>query len=193
MGDVSLLQSSSYVAAAIGVCIAAVYYVMMLREQRKNMKTTLETRQIQILLDLAQLPTSYEGQKRFADWMNMTWTDYEDFEKRYDSDINVDNYALRYSMGYWFEKMGFLLRYGMITSKQLWDLSLGEPVLQAWSKFREINLKQREGYHLPHLWSNWEYLYDEIAKIATQMKHGIEYEEIPFSYADSLKLKDGAH
>jgi hypothetical protein len=123
----------------------------------------------------------------------MTWTDYEDFEKRYGSDVNVENYALRYSMGYWNEKMGFLLRNGMFTPKQLWDLNLGEPVLQAWSKFREINLKQREVYHVPHLWANWEYLYDEMAKIAAKIGHGVELEEIPFRYADTLKIKDRIH
>ena len=39
-------------AAAIGVCVAAFYYVMMLREQRRNARLTLETRRIGIVRDL---------------------------------------------------------------------------------------------------------------------------------------------
>lgn len=45
MVDLLTLQSVSYVAAAVGVCVAAAYYVMNLRVQQSNMKSTLETRQ----------------------------------------------------------------------------------------------------------------------------------------------------
>jgi hypothetical protein len=36
MVDLSLLQSLSYVVAAIGVCIVAVYYVMVFKEYVRN-------------------------------------------------------------------------------------------------------------------------------------------------------------
>jgi hypothetical protein len=41
-------------AGALGVCIAAIYYVMTLRVQQENMKNTLETRQAQLFTGLYQ-------------------------------------------------------------------------------------------------------------------------------------------
>jgi hypothetical protein len=52
--DLIVLQSVSYVAAAIGVFVAAVYYVMTLRTTQRNMRMTLETRKLQIITNTAQ-------------------------------------------------------------------------------------------------------------------------------------------
>ncbi|MGD0804125.1 MAG: hypothetical protein ABSA11_08650 [Candidatus Bathyarchaeia archaeon] len=41
MVDLVVLQSASYAATTIGVCVAAFYYVMTLRSQQNNMKATL--------------------------------------------------------------------------------------------------------------------------------------------------------
>jgi hypothetical protein len=130
MVDIVLLQSVSYMAGAIGVCVAAIYYVMNLRLNQGIMKTSLETRQTQLLVDLCEMPISFEGTKRWAEWMNLTWTDYEDFEKKYSSDINVDNFALRYSMNWWFEKTGFLVKNGLISPEKVWEF-YGNSVLQS--------------------------------------------------------------
>ena len=54
MVDLIVLQSVSYVAAAIGVFVAAVYYVMTLRTTQRNMRMTLETRKLQIITNTAQ-------------------------------------------------------------------------------------------------------------------------------------------
>ncbi len=41
MVDLALLQSVSYIAGALGVCVAAFYYVMMLREQRQTRRARI--------------------------------------------------------------------------------------------------------------------------------------------------------
>jgi hypothetical protein len=40
--DLALLQSVSYIAGALGVCVAAVYYVMNLRISQRNQELTLQ-------------------------------------------------------------------------------------------------------------------------------------------------------
>ena len=42
MVDLALLQSVSYIAGALGVCVAAVYYVMNLRITQKNQELSLK-------------------------------------------------------------------------------------------------------------------------------------------------------
>ena len=44
MVDLALLQSVSYIAGALGVCVAAVYYVLNLRETTKNRRISYTTR-----------------------------------------------------------------------------------------------------------------------------------------------------
>ena len=42
MVDLALLQSVSYIAGALGVCVAAAYYVLNLRISQRNQELTLK-------------------------------------------------------------------------------------------------------------------------------------------------------
>ena len=70
-----MLQSLSYVAAAIGVCVAAVYYAMVLREQRRNMRLTLETRRIGLMDSIATRIVNKEGYHDYFELLNYEWKD----------------------------------------------------------------------------------------------------------------------
>ncbi len=65
MVDLTLLQSVSYIAGALGVCVAAAYYVLNLREVRLNRiasnlttpssyqsQSDLETRHAKLFMDI---------------------------------------------------------------------------------------------------------------------------------------------
>lgn len=180
------IQTIGVLVTAASVSVAAIYYMFTLRINQKNLQTNIETRQIQLLMDLSQMITSQEGMKRWAEWLSMEWTDYEDFEKKYSSDINPDSFALRFSLSWWLEKMGFLVKHGMIKPELIWEF-WPTAVLQSWSKFKEINLKQRVVYGQPLMWNNWEYLYNEIARIAKENKYGTDYSQLPFRSVDRFK------
>jgi hypothetical protein len=49
MVDLSEIQAAYYMVAATGVLVAAVFYIMNLREQRRNARLTLETRKIGLI------------------------------------------------------------------------------------------------------------------------------------------------
>ena len=75
--DVGLLQSLSYVAAAIGVCIAAAYYVLILRFQNK-------TRQAQLFMQIHAQWGDMAFLKGFYDILNRWhWKDWNDFWAKY--------------------------------------------------------------------------------------------------------------
>jgi len=82
MVDVVLLQSASYVAAAIGVCVAAFYYVMTLRSQQRNMKATLQTREAQLFMMLYNKTSSEEFTKHLLNIDSMEWSSYDDFKAK---------------------------------------------------------------------------------------------------------------
>jgi hypothetical protein len=68
--DLALLQSISYIAGAFGVCVAAIYYVMTLRTQQTNLKTTQETRQMQLYIQALQETRTREFVR---DWIEITY------------------------------------------------------------------------------------------------------------------------
>jgi hypothetical protein len=85
MVDLALLQSVSYIAGALGVCVAAFYYVMNLRETNRNRRITYTNSVLQHLY-------TEEGHRREMDCYAMQWTDFEDFKRKYDSRVNPENY-----------------------------------------------------------------------------------------------------
>jgi hypothetical protein len=125
MVDLALLQSVSYIAGALGVCVAAAYYVMNLRTTQKNLKTTLETRKIQLITNLSHEIFNEEGFHKFGELLNMEWRDYDDFEKKkYGSDVNLDNYSKRMSTLYIFNSAGSLPREKLVEPETLYGLDM---------------------------------------------------------------------
>jgi hypothetical protein len=183
----------------VSVTVAVVYYMFTLRINMRTQQLALktqelalesqkqsqETRQAQLLTDMMQAVTSREGLKGWAELMNMQWTDYEDFESKYGSDVNEDNFALRYSWGWWFDKMGFFMKNGFVKPEMIYDLDWRNGILLAWSKFRDIIAKQRIVYAQPDLWHNWEYLYNVMAKMSKE-RGETEYTKGSFRYADAI-------
>jgi len=157
MVDISLLQSLSYVAAAIGVCVAAFYYMMMLRINQRNMRITLTN-------NLMQSWQSYENQRRWGELLNMEWRDYDDFEKKYGSDNNLDNFALRQSMFYQLNSLGELLRSGLADGDTLFS-TVGVGATWIWLKFKSVLEENRRRYSGKYALSGFEYLADEMMKI----------------------------
>ena len=161
MVDVTMLQSLSYVAAAIGVCVAAIYYAMNLREANRNRRITLTT-------NLMQSFISEVGCRRFIDIMNMRWKDFDDFYKKYDSTVNPDNFAKRNSFFNSCEVLGYQYRHGLIDIGTL-NAACTEMITISWAKFKPIfDSYKRFGDYSKHLYENFEYLANEMNKISLQ-------------------------
>ena len=77
MVDLALLQSVSYIAGALGVGVAAIYYVMTLRVTQRSMKNTLETRQIQMFMNIYSQFWGREFQRQWNDMMNWEYRDLD--------------------------------------------------------------------------------------------------------------------
>ena len=164
MVDLVVLQSVSYVAAAVGVCVAAVYYAMVLREQRRNMRLTLETRKLQLITGLAHDLFNEEGVRRWGELLNMEWSSYDDFERKYGSDVNLDNYAKRQSVFYTFNAVGTLIREKLVEPETLYKLEMvGASLL--WAKFEDVIREQRRRYMGADFYQELELLAKEMMRI----------------------------
>jgi hypothetical protein len=181
MVDLALLQSVSYIAGALGVCIAAIFYVLNLRISQRNMKQTLETRKLQFVTSITSQLLSEEGQRRYGELLNMEWKDYDDFEKKYGSDYNLDNYAKRMNVWKTYNTLGMLVREKLIEPEVLYRINDVNPCFM-WSKFKDIIVEQRKRYGAKHSFSDFELVNDEILRVMLSIDPSYKIPEKLMSY-----------
>jgi hypothetical protein len=165
MVDIALLQSISYIAGALGVCVAAVFYVLNLRISQRNMGQTLETRKLQFVTSITSQLLSEEGERRYIELLNMEWKDYDDFEKKYGSDYNRDNMAKRMTVWSTYNTLGTLIREKLIEPEVLYSIDNVNPCFM-WSKFKDIIPEWRKRYGAKDTLSDFEFLSNEMLRIA---------------------------
>ena len=160
MVDLVVLQSVSYIAAATSVCLAAFYYALNLREANRNRRMALTT-------SLMQSFISEEGVKRFIDLVNMQWTDFDDFSRKYDSTVNPENFAKRCS--YWnaCEVLGYQYREGIIDIGTL-NAACTQLITTMWAKFKPVIDEYRKFDYSKNTYENWEHLANEMDKMTLE-------------------------
>ncbi|MCX6653604.1 MAG: hypothetical protein NTY03_00630 [Candidatus Bathyarchaeota archaeon] len=158
MVDLALLQSVSYIAGALGVCIAAFYYAINIREQTRNRRVTLTTSLLQSFM-------SREGIRLIVDLMRMEWSDFDDFLRKYDSTVNPDNIIMRSAVFMHCEVLGREYRSGVIDLDTLFSVC-SDNIPQLWVKFKPIieEYRKRKVYSKIEF-ENFEYLAGELTKL----------------------------
>jgi hypothetical protein len=158
MVDLVMLQSVSYVAAAIGVCIAAIYYVMNINEQNKNRRVTLTNTLMQYFI-------SEEGAKLWLELMSMKWESFDDFLGKYDDSVNPDNFMKRTRFWDTCEVLGLQYKSHLIDYDTVFAVcNVRVPLL--WTKFKPIIEEFRKrGVYPKHSMVNFEYLASEMSRL----------------------------
>jgi len=107
---------------------------------------------------------SKEGQKQGIDLLNMQWSDFDDFYKRYDSTTNPDNYADRVSIWNTFEIIGSCYRSGLLDIETVYGVA---PLIMVnmWAKFKPVIEEYRKFDYGSDMFENWEYLAGQLVKI----------------------------
>jgi len=157
-------QTIGVLVTAASVTVAAIYYIMTLKTQQRNMKQTLETRKLQFVTSSLQNYLNEEGMRRYAEVMNMEWRDYDDFEKKYGSDFNIDNYAKRSALMFYYNMCGTFLREKLIDPESLYNLGMWGACF-FWVKFKGIIEEQRRLYNGADWGQDIELLATEMMRI----------------------------
>ena len=76
-------QTIGVLVTAVSVTVAAVYYIMTLRVQQENMKTTLDTRQAQLFQSAYSRFSSKEMMLDFIKMNQWEWRDYDDYMEKF--------------------------------------------------------------------------------------------------------------
>ena len=76
-------QTVSIVFAGLSIGLAAIYYMMTLRNSQKAQQLQLETRQAQLFMQIYYTWSSSETINIRKELRTWTWTDYDDFIQKY--------------------------------------------------------------------------------------------------------------
>lgn len=99
----------------------------------------------------------------------MEWDDYDEFTRKYDSSVNIENFAMRYNNWYFWDGMGLLLKKNLVDREMIYYLlGGGFGVLFSWDKFQSIIKQMRVQLDLPEMFVWFEYLADEMKKVAIE-------------------------
>ncbi|MCW4050304.1 MAG: hypothetical protein NWE89_11285 [Candidatus Bathyarchaeota archaeon] len=146
--------------AIFGVIAGFSYYVLTVRNAQKSQRLTEESREIQVISGYFQ---TEEDNKRLIELVNMEWADYDDFEMKYGSDNNPDNYSKRATVWNQLNTLGYLVKKGLVAKEPVFEL-MGVIPYVYWSKFVDVIIEIRRRYNQPLYGLYFEYLAEESVK-----------------------------
>jgi hypothetical protein len=153
-----------YIVPILALTASILYYAINVRNANKTQKMQLETRQIQMFMNISGVRSSPEFQKLIYKVTFMDeWNDLQDYFDKYGPEKNLDAYSEHLFVWQLYDTVGFLLK------KEVIDLSFLDDVFKAslliaWKKFEPVIKMNRERVNQPNLWNQFEYLAGEVMK-----------------------------
>jgi hypothetical protein len=156
--------------AIFGVIAGFSYYVLTVRNNQKNQELmlkaqqqTLETRKIGLTDSIIARSITLDFLRCVLELLGYEWNDYEDFEKKYGSESNVEASAKRYMVWNSYNSMGMMLRKGMVEAEDIFDA--GSPSVFLWIKYKDVIEENRRRYNGTDYLMDFEYLSNEMLKL----------------------------
>jgi hypothetical protein len=147
------VQTAYYMVAATGVLVAAIYYIV-------NMRTTLQTRQAQLFMQLYDRWT-FDIADKFWDFLDDDISTAEELLDRQKTDKEFRRRTAILSR--YHEGVGVLVRFGLLDIRYIAYLA-SWPTRMYWEKLKPIIEDIRRLQNAPRSDSESEYLYNELMK-----------------------------
>ena len=154
----------SIVLTGLGIIGAILYYTLTLRNATK-------TRQAQLFMSIYNRFHEVEFWKHLRELQEWEWDSPEEYYEKYDS--NPEMASKWNSVGSFFEGMGVMVKRNLIDVTVVDDL-MSAPLMSLWQKWQPTILEQRRLRNMPTVWEWYEYLYEEVRKVAAR-EHGAEH------------------
>jgi len=152
----------------VGILVGIIYYIMTLRNTRKNQQLQLETRQAQLFM---QIYDKFNDKEFVKDWTNFVliqdFDNFQDYMDKYGFRNNIDAWSTRVSLSDYFEGIGVLINRKLIDPTLVDDL-MSVNVIRFWEKWGPIVEEYRKDFDLPQLGEWQEYLYNRIKSISEE-------------------------
>jgi hypothetical protein len=157
-----MIEYLPLVLTGIGLMASILYYASILRNANRTQRMQLETRQVQLFMNIDATRGSPEFQKLIYRVVFMDeWRDIDDYFVKYGPENNLDAYSEHSFIWQRFDSLGLLLKKNIIDLSYFDDL-IKVSALAAWNKFEPVINATRERVNQPNLYNHFEYLAKEI-------------------------------
>ena len=175
-----------------GLLVGIFYYVMTLRNAQKTRELSLkaqeqalETRKVQLFMHIYQDMNSTENLRMYNELIKMEWEDWDDFNRKYGSENNPENWVFRYSMWSRLNGVGLLVKAGLIDVDRVYDL-MSWTILWQWEKWEDIISIIRGLYNNPSFMEGFEFIANEVVKESESRGYSAE---VPENYLGYVPLE----
>jgi hypothetical protein len=148
------------VVTIFGVIAGFSYYVLTVRNARKNQQQQLETRQAQLFQSIYNRYQDQEYVKLEQEIYSYDFTDFTDFNEKY----GPEAWTKLVTVGRYFEGLGVHVSRGLIDATMVDDL-MSETVIVIWEKAESLVYEYRERMNQPAFAEYFEYLYKQVKTI----------------------------
>jgi hypothetical protein len=149
-----------------GLLVGIFYYVMTLRNQRKNQELALETRQAQLFMNIYDRRVNNPEFDALQHKIGaLRWKDWDEYQALFDytNPETRDNHLAMSTIMYFYEGVGVLVKLNLVDIRLIAQL-MGGGVLGFWEKVESIAEEAREHWYGPGFLVETEYLYHEMIK-----------------------------
>ena len=152
MSTLETLETLLTLVTLISVPVGVFYYVVTLRNQRRNREAAL----------LMQIHSQWTTliHKSYSEIMRWEWDDYDDYREKYGDLASQERLE---TVGGYFEGIGVYVREGLIPIR-LVTLFMTSPIVRFHEKFGPIAKEERVRHNAPRIGSETEYLYNELMR-----------------------------
>jgi len=166
MVDQITLQTISILLTGLTLSIAAIYYTLTLRYTRRNLETTLETRQIQAFMNFVNHTKTTEFLKQWADvTILQEWETHDEWMEKYGPSVNVESFANFFRVLNVYESIGALVKRGVMDSELFYDSTAPGATIMTWEKVEPWIRHRRDAFNVPNLFRSFEHLYNDLIRI----------------------------
>ena len=152
MVDLAILQTTSYLIAAISFAVTCAYYILNLRNTRK-------THELQVFMQVFDRFNNKDFWNELDEMMKREWGSIEDYKKKYsEAGGNVVFPTI--------EGLGVLLKRRLIDASVPWDL-FGNYIFLFWDKYVPI-IQERRRIVGPDYCIWTEYLVNEVRRYVAE-------------------------
>jgi len=155
-------QTISIVFAGLSIGLAAIYYMLTLRNSQRAQRLQLETRQAQLLMQLFTRLNERGLHDQISEILvRWEWSDFVEFMEKYGPENNFEGYNTFSMVGTYFNGMGILVQENLVDI-HLVTRSFYSVVKPFWEKVAPLVREWRESIGFPGMLSDTEYLYNEM-------------------------------
>jgi hypothetical protein len=153
------------IVQTVGILVAIIYYITIMRSSQKTQQLQLETRKAQLYMQLFMRITSEEVMKKSIDLLKLEYDNVDEFMEKYISGPDSSMHAKLFSMFWHIDGLGYMMSQKFIDPEMVYNFGGGFAQVWHWKKWEPVIMRMRKLRGEPEFMRWFEYTAKEMMKI----------------------------